>query len=113
MESLKLLNLGFRFLLELCILVIFGYWGFKTGGNSTVMKFLLGMGSPILFAVVWGIFLAPKSSMQLGEPWKFLMELIVFGFAGWALYSTGKINLTIAFGVIYLLNKILMIIWRQ
>ncbi len=113
MESLKLLNLGLRFLLELCILVIFGYWGFKTGGNSTLLKFLLGMGSPILFAAVWGIFLAPKSSMQLGEPWKFLLELIVFGLTGWALYSTGKTNLTITFGVIYLLNKILMIIWRQ
>jgi len=113
MESLKLLNLGLRFFLELSILVIFGYWGFKTGGNSTVLKFVIGIGSPILLAVIWGIFLAPKSSMQLGEPWKLLMELIVFGLTCWALYSTGKVNLTITFGVIYLLNKILMIIWRQ
>ncbi len=112
MEWLKLLNLGVRFVLELCILVIVGYWGFKTG-SSTAMKFLLGIGSPILFAVVWGIFLAPKSSMKLTEPWLFLMEFILFGLAGWALYSTGQINLTIAFGVIYILNKILMLIWKQ
>lgn len=110
---MELLNLGLRFLLELCILAIFGYWGFKTGGNSTLMKFLLGIGSPILFAIIWGIFLAPKSSMQLGEPWLFLVELIVFGLTCWALYSTGKINLTVAFGVIYIINKILILIWRQ
>ncbi len=112
MEAFKLLNLGIRFLLELCILIIFGYWGFKTGSN-VFMKFLLGIGSPILFAVVWGTFLAPKSSMRLDEPWLFLLELVLFALAAWALYSTGKVNLTISFGVIYLLNKILMIIWRQ
>lgn len=112
MEAFKLLNLGIRFLLELCILIIFGYWGFKSG-NSTLMKFLLGIGSPILFAVVWGTFLAPKSSMRLGEPWLFLLEVVLFALAIWALYRTGKVNLTITFSVIYLLNKILMIIWRQ
>lgn len=112
METIKLLNLGIRFLLELCILVIFGYWGFKTG-SSTLIKFLLGLGSPILFAVVWGTFLAPKSSMRLGEPWLFLLELVLFALTIWALYSTGKVNLTAAFSVIYVLNKILMIIWKQ
>lgn len=44
METLKLIDIGIRFLLELCILVIFGYWGFKTG-NNTLMKFLLGVGA--------------------------------------------------------------------
>jgi hypothetical protein len=112
MEAIKLINLGLRFLLELCILGIFGYWGFKTG-SSAFAKFLLGLGSPILFAVVWGTFLAPKSSMRLGEPWLYLLELVLFALAIWALYSTGKVNLTVTFGVIYLLNKILMIIWRQ
>ncbi len=112
METIKLLNLGIRFLLELCILVIFGYSGFKTG-SSTLIKFLLGLGSPILFAVVWGTFLAPKSSMRIGEPWLFLLELVLFALTIWALYSTGKVNLTAAISVIYVLNKILMIIWRQ
>ncbi|MBE0681619.1 MAG: YrdB family protein [Anaerolineales bacterium] len=112
MEAFKLFNIGLRFLLELCILGIFGYWGFKTGSN-VFMKFLLGIGSPILFAVVWGTFLAPKSSLRLDEPWLFLLELVVFGLTCWALYSTGKVDLTVAFGGIYIFNKILMVIWRQ
>lgn len=112
MELLKLINIGLRFLLELCILAIFGYWGFKTGGNP-LMKILLGLGAPALFAVVWGTFLAPKSPRRLDEPWLFLMEVVVFGLTCWALYSTGKVDLTVAFGGIYILNKILMFIWRQ
>jgi hypothetical protein len=90
----------------------FGYWGFQTGSN-TFMKFLLGVGAPILFAVGWGTFLAPKSPMRLREPWLFLLELVVFGLTCWALYSTGKFELTVAFGGVYILNKILMVIWRQ
>ena len=108
----KMINLLVRFLLELCILAIFGYWGFKTGDNA-FMKFLLGLGAPILFAVVWGTFLAPKSPRRLQEPWLFLLELVVFGLTCWALYSTGKVDLTVAFGGVYILNKILMVIWRQ
>jgi hypothetical protein len=112
MEFLKIINIGLRFLLELCILAIFGYWGFKIGPGAFT-KTVLGIGAPILFAVVWGTFLAPKSSMRLNEPWLILLELAIFALTCWALYSTGRVNLTIAFGVIYLLNKILMTIWRQ
>lgn len=112
MEAIKLFNLGIRFLLELCILIIFGYWGFKTGGNA-FMKFLFGLGAPILFTVVWGTFLAPRSPMRLNEPWLFLLELVIFALTCWALYSTGKVNLMVTFGVIYIINKILMLIWRQ
>jgi hypothetical protein len=112
MEGVKFINLGIRFLLELCILVIFGYWGFKTGGQ-TLTKILLGIGSPLMFAIVWGSFLAPKSSLRLHEPWLFLLEIVLFGLAAWALYSTGKVSLTIAFGAVYIANKILMMIWRQ
>ena len=112
MEAIKGLNLGIRFLLELCILVILGHWGFKTGGQ-TITKILLGIGSPILFAVVWGTFLAPKSSLRLHEPWLFFAEILIFGLATLALYKTSGLPLTIPFGTIYFLNKILMIVWRQ
>lgn len=113
METIKLLNLGLRFLLEICLLVIFGYWGFKTGSYNTFMKFLLGIGVPALFAFIWGVLLAPKATIQIGEPWRLILELIIFGLACWALFSTSKTSLALAFGAIYLVNKILMIIWKQ
>jgi len=113
MKILKMINLGLRFLLELSMLGIFGYWGYRTGGSTTWLKLLLGIGTPILFAIIWGTFLAPKASIHLREPWPLLLELIIFGLAGWALFSTGKTNLAIVFGIIYVLNKTLILIWRQ
>jgi len=107
-----MLNLAIRFLLELSVLVILGYWGFQTG-NNVGMKILLGLGSPLLFAAVWGTFLAPKASLRFSQPWLLILELVVFALAAWALYSTGKATFTFIFGSVYILNKILMIIWRQ
>jgi hypothetical protein len=112
MDRIKMFNLSVRFLLEIALIVIFGYWGFKTG-SSTLMKIVLGIGAPILFAVVWGAFLAPKSSLRLHEPWLFLLEIFVIGLAAWSLYQTSRTLMPITFVIIYMINKMLLVIWKQ
>lgn len=112
MEGLKLLNLAVRFGMELGMLAIFGYWGFKTG-STPLMRWLLGLGAPLLAAVFWGMFMAPKAAWRLQGPVFLLAEVILFGLAGWALYASGQKNLTLWFGVIYLINRILMVLWKQ
>ena len=57
-------NLALRFLLELCALVALGYWGFHTD-RGMGLKLVLGIGAPLLAAVIWGTFVAPKASVQL------------------------------------------------
>lgn len=66
MEIIKSANLLLRFLLELCILAVLGYWGFKTG-RELLLKIGLGIGAPLLAAVVWATFVAPNTRMQLGQ----------------------------------------------
>lgn len=112
MSAIKSINLGIRFLLELGILGALGYWGFNSG-DSTWMKWTLGLGAPLLAAVVWGTFVAPKATVVLNTPVKLLVELAVFGLAILALYRTGQTNLAAAFGVIYLINKVLLVIWSH
>lgn len=112
MGIIKSFNLLLRFLLELCILLALGYWGFQTG-QPMLVKMGLGIGAPLLFAVVWGIFLAPASSMRLHEPWLLTVELLIFGLAIAAVYSTGQHAWGLAFGLLYLLNKLLLTVWRQ
>ena len=112
MEAIKTLNLLIRFLLEICILLIFGYWGFRVGSQG-FLKVLLGIGAPAAFAVIWGTFLAPKAAWRLSQPWLLILEVTIFGLTTWALYSTGKTALAATFGLIYVINKILMLIWRQ
>jgi hypothetical protein len=112
MMLIKSANLALRFLLELGVLGALGYWGFRTG-DGTLMKLILGLGAPILAAVVWGTFVAPKAAVTLSAPLHLLVELAVFGLATLALYRAGQTNLAAAFGLIYVINRILMTIWGQ
>jgi len=104
MEIIKSINLLLRFLLELGLLVAFGYWGFTTG-ELMIVKIGLGIGAPLLFAVIWGLFLAPKASRRLHEPWRLILELVIFGLAIAALYGAGQPAWAWAFGLIYAINK--------
>ena len=56
---MKAANLALRFLLEVSALVALGYWGFHAGdGDAT--HWILGIGAPLVAAVVWGLFVAPR-----------------------------------------------------
>lgn len=106
MDSLKALNLLIRFLLELCMLAAVGYWGFKTGSGWTA-KVLLGMGLPILIALGW--WLAWKLS---GFP-RLALELSLLGSGAVALFASGKTDLGWIYTVILLINKALLVAWKQ
>ncbi len=112
MELLKLSNLALRFLLELCLVAALGYWGFKTG-QGWIAKSGLGIGAPLLAAVVWGAFIAPKAAWLLPNPWLLILELALFSLAGAALYLAGQPILAWILGLTYSLNKILMYLWQQ
>jgi hypothetical protein len=112
MQVIKAANLLLRFLLELCILAILGYWGFGSG-RQLLIKIGLGIGGPLLFAIVWGIFMAPKSSRRLQGTTFFIVELVIFGLAAAALYSMGQLTLTAIFGLLYVINRILLYLWKQ
>jgi|SRR5215211_4546062 len=88
-ESVKFVNLALRFLLELCALVALGYWSFK-GGGGPIMKLALGIGAPLLAAVVWGMFLAPRAAVPSPGLLRLVLELGVFGAAAAALYAAGR-----------------------
>ncbi|WP_088044459.1 YrdB family protein [Bacillus sp. EAC] len=109
---IKSVNLAIRFLLELCALISLGYWGFHVGSN-VYTKFLFGIGSPLLLALLWGTFISPKASFKLPEPYRFILELIIFAVASSALYIADKTILAILIGMIFVINRILLIIWKQ
>ena len=62
LELIQSVNLALRFFLELCALVAVGYWGFKTAGG-TPSKIGVGIGAPLVAAVVWGVFVAPSAAV--------------------------------------------------
>jgi len=112
MEALKNINLALAFLLELCMLAALGYWGF-TLDQGLAVRVGVGLGVPILAAVVWGIWMAPKAARPLPEPWHILLELVIFGLAIAALYAAGRPRLALIFGIVYVINLALRYVWGQ
>ena len=112
MEILKGLNLAARFLLELCVLISVGYWGFKIG-SGWLLRILLGIGVPLLIAVIWGMLGAPKSTFQLQGLSLLVLEILVFGSGVAALYLARNSALTWVLALAIVINRILMLLWRQ
>lgn len=112
MQVFKAANLALSFLLELCALFVFGYWGY-TIGQSEFAKIALGIVGAAVFIAVWALFMAPRSPRRLQEPARFVVELLIFGLAVAALYSTGQTLWASLLGAVYAINKILQIVWKQ
>ena len=100
-----------RFSLELCALAALGYWCFVVGGNQ-ITKVVLGLGSPLLAAVVWGTFVAPKAAIPLSMPLRLLPEALVFGSATAALYGSGHPLLAACFITLAVVNRVLVLAWE-
>ncbi len=107
MAPLEGLNGLVRFCLELCAVAALGYWGFGAS-DSAVVQWLLGVGAPVAFAMLWGALVAPKAPRRLADPARFGLEVVVFGLAAVALADAGQSALAIAFAVVIVVNLGLM-----
>ncbi len=111
-EVIKNLNLGLAFLLELCMLAAFAFWGFYTG-ETTLMKVLLGLGIPLVVAVFWGVFLAPRAARPLPKTLNLAAKVVIFGLAAVALVAAGQPGLGWILAGVFVINLILLVVWRQ
>jgi hypothetical protein len=112
MDVLKGINLLIRFLLELCMLAAVSYWGFITH-SAWGMKLLFGIGLPALMAVIWGVFMAPKSTHRLsGIPFT-VMDFILLGSGAVALYASGQTSLAWIYTAVLIISEIMRLVWKQ
>jgi uncharacterized protein DUF2568 len=98
MESVRIANLGLRFLLELALLAALAYWGWHEQGVA--LAILL----PLLAAVVWGAFVAPKARFPVPVPVRLAIELTLFGLAVAGLFAAGADALGFAFAAVVILS---------
>ena len=52
------INLALRFLLELAALAAYAYWGWVA--HEGAWRYVLGIGPPLLAAILWGTFRVPN-----------------------------------------------------
>ena len=107
MAAIAMVNLGLRFLLELCLLAALGYWGFRVG-QGPVARFALGLGAPLVVAVVWGLFMAPKATVPLPGPLHLAGEIALFGLGAAALFAAGQPRLAVLFAAAAIVNRALL-----
>lgn len=105
-------NLGLRFVLELCLLGALGYWGFQLD-RGVLLRIVAGLGAPLLAATVWGLFVAPKAANQLADPTRFFVELVLFSLGAGALWLAERPSLGAALLIIYLINRGVLSLLQQ
>jgi len=81
-------NDGLRFSLELSALAAVAYWGWSEHGG--VWRWVLVVAAPLAVAALWGKTIAPKAKRRVRDPWRLVVELVVFGGAVAALLDADQ-----------------------
>jgi 1-acyl-sn-glycerol-3-phosphate acyltransferase len=106
-SALRSANLAVRLLCELGLLVALAVWGFHTGSGA-VAKVALGLGAPLLAAVIWGLWVAPPSRRRLADPARLVVEALLFAAGVAALAAAGYLLVAVIFAVVVAANIILV-----
>jgi hypothetical protein len=112
MAMIKTLNEALRFILELCALASFGYWGIQIG-KVWYVKALLGITVPLVIGVIWGTFGSPGASIPLRGIERLALEIAIFGLASAGLIVVGRANLGLVLVILFVINRILIGVWHQ
>ena len=108
---MKQLNLVVKFLLELAALAAFGLWGASIA--SGIQAVLLAIGLPVVVAVLWGRFAAPRARRRLPLRMRAPFELGVFALAALALWQAASPAVGAAFAAIAVANAALLSVFDQ
>jgi small-conductance mechanosensitive channel len=111
-RTMRNLNLGFRFILEMIVLVGLFLWGFSLS-DQFIVQLVLGLGAALAAMLVWGLFVAPKAKRRLPDPARLAVELVVFGAGVLAFVLSGNFFLGILLGTAALISLALMFYWDQ
>jgi hypothetical protein len=90
---LRAANDALRFFLELSALAAVSYWGWSEFDGA--LRWILVVAAPLAVAVVWGRWMAPKSSTRVGDPWRLVIEIVIFGAAAIALLDADQTTLAV------------------
>src|SRR4029453_19638060 len=79
LHGLRGATLTARFLWELAMLAALAFWGYVVGEGP--WAWLLGVGAPVLAAVVWGAFVAPRARFPVPASLRGQIELVLYALA--------------------------------
>jgi hypothetical protein len=80
-------NDALQVVLEVLVLVSLAFWGWEEG--DAIGRWILAIGVPIAFAVVWAILVTRFSASKLDDPARLRLELVIVACAAAALVRIG------------------------
>ena len=103
------LNLALRFFLEMGALVAMGAWGWQRAAGP--WRYVLVLAIPLVAMTLWGVLAVPQDPSRSGHApvpvpgiARIVLEAAFFGFATWALFSSGHRVPAIVFCVTVLVH---------
>ena len=90
---IRWINVVLRALMELGIVLAFGYWGFQIG-HTVTLHILAGIFLPLSVFAFWGL-VDFRNAGKFREFYRLIQELIISLLAAFALYKTGAVSLGI------------------
>ena len=93
------------FLSELAALAALAWWGATVSG-PTAVRVLLAVGTPLVAAILWGVFAAPNAPVHAAVL-SLLIKVVVFGAGALALLATGHPRLALALALVAVLSSLL------
>jgi hypothetical protein len=100
------------FLLEIAMLVAFGYWGFNAAENPW-LRWVLGIGVPLVVIIVWGVLLAPTPGQRISSTLGIVLSLFLFYVAALLMYQAGQPVPAAVMFFAAAINRTLVVIWKQ
>src|SRR5215204_4204032 len=80
---------------------------------NPLMRLGLGIGAPLVAAVIWGLFVAPRASIVVPSAVRLVIEVAIFGLATLGLVAAGRPHLALALGIAYVLDRVLLVVADQ
>jgi len=94
------------FLVELVVLVLLAWAGFAAD-TSLWLRLVLGIGLPLVAAVLWGLFAAPRARVK-SPPLQLLTKLVVLGAGVVAGFLVLPVVWAVVVAVVVVVNLALM-----
>jgi hypothetical protein len=95
---MQALNDVFQVLLELVALASLAVWGWEEGGDAS--RWLLAIGIPLAFAIVWATLVTRYSASKLDDPSRIRLEIAMVICAAAALVRIGHPALGVLFALL-------------
>lgn len=99
--------LAIRFATELALLAVLA----AAGAGASVglgWRILLAVLGPVLAAVIWGLWIAPRARRRLPDPQRLAAEIVIFGVSAAALALVGHVILAVVFAVVAIGSAVLV-----